>query len=106
MIRKILKFFKSYRQFGLTLLSVLVALPLDIAGQHALAHIVLALSAAVNVIPLLWDMLQDLRAGKYGVDILAATAIITSLVMGEYWAGIIIVLMLTGGESLEDYAQQ
>ena len=106
MTRKLLKFFKSYKQFGLTLLSVLVALPLDIAGQDSLAHIILAISATANVVPLLWDMIQDLRAGKYGVDILAATAIITSLVMGEYWAGIIIVLMLTGGESLEDYAQQ
>jgi heavy metal translocating P-type ATPase len=50
-------------------------------------------------------MVQDLREGTYGIDILAATAIIVSVVMHEYWAGMVIVLMLTGGESLEDYAE-
>lgn len=51
-------------------------------------------------------MLQDLRDGKYGIDILAATAIITSVLLREYWAGMVIVLMLTGGEALEDYAER
>src|SRR5207237_130226 len=49
--------------------------------------------------------LQDIRAGKYGVDILAATAIISSVLLRQYWAGIVIILMLTGGEALEDYAE-
>ncbi len=49
-------------------------------------------------------MVTDLRSGKYGIDILAATAMITSVILGQYWTGIIIALMLTGGEGLEDYA--
>ncbi|HLC91440.1 MAG TPA: heavy metal translocating P-type ATPase [Candidatus Saccharimonadales bacterium] len=79
---------------------------LDISGHHTAAHWILGLSAIANVIPLLWDMIEDLRSGIYGVDILAATAIITSVLLHEYWAGIIIVLMLTGGEALEDYAER
>ncbi|MCA9330757.1 cadmium-translocating P-type ATPase [Candidatus Saccharibacteria bacterium] len=55
---------------------------------------------------MVWSMIEDLRDGKYGVDILAATAIIASVWLGEYWAGMIIVLMLTGGEALEDYAER
>ena len=105
-MRKIIKFFKQYRQLGLVILSVLVALVLDISGHHTAAHWILGLSAIANVIPLLWDMIEDLRSGIYGVDILAATAIITSVLLHEYWAGIIIVLMLTGGEALEDYAER
>ncbi|MCW1908370.1 MAG: heavy metal translocating P-type ATPase [Candidatus Saccharibacteria bacterium] len=105
-ISKIRKFFKQYRQFGFVLASVVLALILDITGNDTLAHLVLLISAGINVLPLLWGMFQDLREGTYGVDILAATAIITSLVMGEYWAGMIIVFMLTGGESLEDYAER
>lgn len=83
----------------------MLALPLDLTGHHTIAHWVLGISALVNVVPLVWDMIEDLRSGIYGVDILAATAIITSVLLHEYWAGIIIVLMLTGGEALEDYAQ-
>ncbi len=106
MINKLRHFFKEYLQFGLVIITVLVALPLDIAGFHSAAHIILGFSALANAVPLVWDMIQDLRSGKYGVDILAATAIVTSVLLGQYWAGIVIVLMLTGGEALEDYAQR
>lgn len=105
MLGKITNFFSEYRQLALVILLSVVALILDVVGQDQVAHIILTITAAISVIPLTWGMIQDLRAGTYGVDILAATAIITSLLMGEYWAGIIIVLMLTGGETLEDYAQ-
>ena len=49
-------------------------------------------------------MVKTLRSGSYGVDILAITAIIATLAVGEYWASLIILIMLTGGDSLEDYA--
>ena len=98
-------FFKSYRQFGIVLLTVLVALGLQLGGQKTAANWLLIACMVGNVIPLVWGMIQDLRHGTYGVDILAATAIITSVVMKEYWAGIIIVFMLTGGAALEDYAE-
>ncbi|HVS58640.1 MAG TPA: heavy metal translocating P-type ATPase [Candidatus Saccharimonadales bacterium] len=50
-------------------------------------------------------MWRDIRVGRYGIDILALTAIITSVVLKQYWAAIVIVIMLTGGEALEDYAE-
>ncbi|POH60048.1 cadmium-translocating P-type ATPase [Cryobacterium zongtaii] len=51
-----------------------------------------------------WTMVRQLRAGTFGIDIPAVTAIVASVAVGEYWAAIVIVLMLTGGEALEDYA--
>jgi len=86
-------------------LAAMVALPLDLSGQHMLAHLILGIIALALVVPLLWGMWEDLRMGTYGVDILAATAIVTSVLMKQYWAGMVVVLMLTGGESLEDYAE-
>ncbi len=106
MLKKVTRFFKEYRQFGLVLLSLIVGLVLELTKQHKWAHLVLGASAAINTIPLVWGMIEDVRSGKYGIDILAATAIITSVVLGEYWAGMIIVVMLTGGEALEDYAEK
>jgi len=52
----------------------------------------------------LWGMIQDSRQGNWGLDILAVTAIIATLLVGEYWATLVIILMVTGGEALEDYA--
>ena len=51
-----------------------------------------------------WSMVRQLLAGTLGIDILAITAIVATVLIGEYWAALIIVLMLTGGEALEDYA--
>ncbi len=106
MFKKIISFFGEYKQLAIVLLSTIVALSLDIAGADKTAHIILGISSLASVSILLYGMFQTLRDGSYGVDILAATAIVTSVLLGEYWAGIIIVLMLTGGEALEDYAEE
>ncbi len=106
MLKKITRFFKDYRQFGFVILTVVIGLALDLSGRDKFAHWLLAASATINLFPLVWGMIEDLRHGTYGVDVLAATAILTSVILGEYWAGMIIVLMLTGGEALEDYAEQ
>lgn len=104
-MKKITHFFTEYRQLGLVIIAIIIGAVLDITKHHTAAHWVLGITAAISVIPLLWGMVQDIRDGKYGVDILAATAIIASVALGEYWAGMVIVLMLTGGEALEDYAE-
>lgn len=106
MLHKIRSFFGEYKQLGLVIISVLAGAVLDLAGYDSAAHIVLGTSALLNAVPLVWGMVQDIRDGTYGVDILAATAIIASVLLHEYWAGMIIVLMLTGGEALEDYAER
>ncbi len=50
------------------------------------------------------SMLRDLFRGRWGIDLLAVTAILSTLVVGEYIASLIIVLMLTGGDALEEFA--
>lgn len=49
-------------------------------------------------------MLASLRAGTWGIDVLAVMAIVATLAVGEYWAAWIVVLMLTGGEEVEAQA--
>lgn len=105
MFKKLGHFFREYYQLAWVIVAVVIAFGLMVAGFKDASNIVLGVTAIINVIPLVWGMIQDLRHGTYGVDILAATAIVTSVVLGEYWAGMIIVLMLTGGEALEDYAE-
>jgi cation transport ATPase len=105
MLKKLWSFIKNYYLFSAAVVAASVALGLDIAGYDSVAHWILIITMVAQLLPMLWGMIQDIREGTYGVDILAATAIIVSIVMGEYWAGMVIVLMLTGGESLEDYAE-
>src|SRR6476661_141099 len=49
-------------------------------------------------------MVRRLAGGQWGIDILAVTAIVSTVLVGEYIASMIIVLMLAGGTALEDYA--
>ena len=51
------------------------------------------------------QMAQQLRRGIVGIDILAIVAIVSTVLVGEYLASIIIVLMVSGGKALEDFAQ-
>jgi heavy metal translocating P-type ATPase len=105
MLKKIRRFFKDYKELAFVIVAIVVGLVLDLVGQDKYAHLVLGVSALIATIPLIKDMVETLRGGEYGIDLLAATAIITSVVLHEYWAGMVIVLMLTGGEALEDYAE-
>lgn len=51
-----------------------------------------------------YHMVASLLRGHLGLDLLAITAIVATVAVGEYWASLIIVVMLTGGEALEDAA--
>jgi len=104
-MKRLLRFLGNYKLFVAAVLAVIAGLVLQFSHQKTIAHWVLGSIAIIEVLPLLWSMWQDVRSGKYGVDILAATAIISSVVLGQYWAGIVVVLMLTGGEALEDFAE-
>ncbi|KRM84040.1 heavy metal translocating P-type ATPase [Liquorilactobacillus vini] len=77
-----------------------------ILHQAVWAQIIITLTGGVFALIMFWQMIQTLRQGKYGVDLLAITAIVATLAVGEYWAAMIILIMLIGGESLEEYATQ
>jgi cation transport ATPase len=49
-------------------------------------------------------MAKDIFKGHFGIDLIAIVAIASSFFLGQYLAGTVILLMLSGGEALEDYA--
>lgn len=104
-MKKIIAFLRHYKEFGLAIVAVIAGLILEFSGLHTAAHWVLGVVALISVVPLVMGMWEDVRTGSYGIDILALTAIVTSVALHEYWAAIVIVVMLTGGEALEDYAE-
>ena len=59
---------------------------------------------AFGGVPLVAGLLRKLRHGEFGADLLAGISIVASAILGEYLAGAIVVLMLSGGEALEHYA--
>ncbi|KFI53131.1 heavy metal translocating P-type ATPase [Bifidobacterium callitrichos DSM 23973] len=66
--------------------------------------IVVAL-VAYTVVDTVRGMIDDIRHGQVGVDLLAVMALLSTLAVGEYWASWAVVLMITSGEAIEEYAQ-
>lgn len=96
--------FKKF--FSTLLIGALACLLEFVFDQSQWAYLLVAIMGGVITFTLLVEMIKTLRSGKYGVDILAITAIVATLAVGEYWASLMILIMLTGGDSLEDYASR
>ncbi|HEU5222136.1 MAG TPA: heavy metal translocating P-type ATPase [Candidatus Lumbricidophila sp.] len=60
-------------------------------------------SLAVIAWQAVW-MVRDILRGHWGLDLLAVTAVVATVLVGEYLAALLVVLMLSGGEALEEYA--
>ena len=99
------RFLAQYKQFTFAIVAAAIGLVLDLVGRDLAAQLLLSGVSLAACLPLIKDMWGHLRSGGYGIDILALTAIITAVILGEYWAAIVVVIMLTGGEALEDYAE-
>ena len=95
---------RDYPVVGVVLLAALVGIALELVGPATSARWTVSIVALVVAALQLRGMVQDLRAGTYGVDVLAVTAVVSTVAVGEYWAALVVCLMLTGGEALEDYA--
>ena len=54
--------------------------------------------------PLVCQLFLKALKKEFNSDLLAALSITTSVILGEYLAGALVVLMLSGGRVLEDYA--
>jgi heavy metal translocating P-type ATPase len=50
------------------------------------------------------ELLAKAVRREFGSDLLAGISIVTSVLLGEYLAGVFVILMLSGGETLEVYA--
>jgi len=81
-----------------------LALRFGLGTSSLVFNLPLMAALLVGGIPLIADLGRRLVAGEFGSDLLAGISIVTSIVMGEYLVGAIVVLMLAGGTALEQYA--
>ena len=96
---------KNWQKLVLVFFIAAVSLLAQFAFNAPLvARFIITVAGGILALSMFIEMVKTLRKGNYGVDLLAITAIIATLLVGEYWASLIIILMLVGGETLEDYA--
>ena len=87
--------------------------------QVAIVGVLAVVTLAGVAVPVLWlvatlaglaysvsMVVTDLRARRFGTDVLATLSLAGTLVVGEHLAGALIALMLGTGQALEGYAQR
>jgi heavy metal translocating P-type ATPase len=84
--------------------SLAAAAVIYLSGQHGLAQTAVYLILILGTTPYILRMAGDVRRGHVGVDIIAIVAIATSILLGELLTASVILVMLSGGEALEEYA--
>ena len=102
----VVSFLRKNPLFSATGVVALVGAAFALSGANEIAQWLLSIFALIVAAKESVGMVRSIIKGHWGVDVLAVTAIIATVLVGEYWASIIIVLMFTGGEALEDYAER
>ena len=85
--------------------AIILSVLLSLRGAPELwARLPLFTAYVFGAIPLLWQLLRKALAREFGSDLLAGISIITAALLGQYLAGVFVILMLSGGEAIENYA--
>ena len=66
----------------------------------------LLIALLIGGVPLVLQLSRKLLALEFGSDHLAGISIVTSVILGEYLVGVIVILMLSGGTALEQFASR
>ena len=89
----------------LTLAFLVVGAVVRFVAGPARADAVWMIGLLVTGAPVVWRTLRRFASGHFATDLVAALAVVTSVVLLHPLAGLVIVLMQTGGEALERYAE-
>jgi heavy metal translocating P-type ATPase len=91
---------------GITLLGIVLHLILRyiIATPRTFWSLPLWVVLTIGGVPLVLKLAKKAIAGEFGSDLLAGISILTAVFLGEYLVGAIVVLMLSGGTTLEEFA--
>jgi len=76
------------------------------AGLIARSQAVFLFTLIIGGVPLVFQTVRGMLRGRFAADIVAMLAITVAFGLGQYFAGVVIVLMQSGGEALEAYAMQ
>lgn len=87
-----------------TLLVGICGLILAAAGLDTVAAWGVGSYCALIATVTLGEAIREIARGTWGLDILAVTAVLSTLAVGDIWASLVVVLMITTGSALEDYA--
>lgn len=95
-MKKTAQLLRDYPQLAAVLVTFLVLIPASLAGVNVQwpASIIALIIAGILFV----GMVKDLLGGAVGIDLLAIVAICATVAVSQYWAALVVCLMLSGGK--------
>lgn len=94
---------QSYIAF-LAAVGIAIHLILRFGPFQGYANYPLYITLILGGSPLVFDLFKKMVSFNFSSDLLAGISIVTSVILGQYLAGALVILMLSGGEAIEKYA--
>jgi heavy metal translocating P-type ATPase len=88
-----------------TITVLLSATAIHFLGNPRLAHLVLRVGVVCTGFPIAWRTTRGVLRGRFASDVVATLSIVGAIALDQPIVGLVIVLMQTGGEALERYAE-
>ena len=76
------------------------------AASPLAQNIPLYVTLVLAGLPIVFRLIQKILVREFGSDLLAGISIVVSAMMGQYLVGAVVVLMLSGGTALEEFARR
>lgn len=96
----------SHWLIAVLMLAAMAAAAIEIYVFHSRysAVVILLIAILIACIPLGFELALQIWKRNFSVDLLAFLSIVTAIALKQYWVAAIVVLMLSGGKALEEYA--
>lgn len=108
MIKYFYQKIQEFSLYGYIALAVLVVLCVSVVlffgGHSNIIESLLKYTLIIGSLPLWYTLVRDMLRGSFGVDLIAGVALVGTFLIGQYLAGVVVLLMLSGGQVLEVYA--
>src|SRR6516162_5125057 len=91
---------------GFTLLAISLHVVLRYVFRFSplMSNLPLFAALAIGGAPMVWELFKKIKKRQFGSDLLAGVSIVTAVLLGELLVAAIVVLMLSGGTALEEFA--
>lgn len=85
-------------------ISLCVSLVYFLTGNQTASTNTLVYTLVLGSLIVWYSLFKELSKGSFGVDVIAGVALIGTFIIEQYLAGVVVLLMLSGGQLFEIYA--
>ena len=97
-----LKSLRNNKALYWAVLGLILGIAFHLLQHKVLARWLVSVFSVIAIIPILKGMWHSIRNGRYGIDLPGVIVVVAAIVLHQYWAGIIVAIILIVNEKLKN----